>query len=791
MTHVSPTSPSAGLYSRVRNLARRPQKVIETTRWLFGLLTLLSLLFVLPVPLSEARGVESLLVVGSAVYLAGSWTVGYLRRRVSLAMDVADALAILAFALASPRPIVVLGFLYSALWFRSLYGTTKRAVIRCALYAVALGACLPLWTYMPTHDAGIDPGPLLGVLPTMFLTVVVGRHLAGSITARAQAAGRDAVHVKLGAELLSTTDVDEIRTVAWTAATAICTATSGLRVLRVTRDGDVVQVEQATGDFAYVPVSLRAVASFDSNGRQTGEWTPGRVELDAAVGVKCAWVQVALPQISGVPDDRWFLVGSPGSGNSEAVASIRNLVNQVDLALRNSEVHRELTLQATLDGLTRLANRATFNATLSAVLGRDRRGRELTVLFVDLDDFKDVNDVFGHAAGDALLREVAARLLRTTRPGDLCARLGGDEFAVLLPETGEKAAAAVAERIVLAIGAPVHFGGGVARVGASVGVATAATDTEIDRVIHHADVAMYAAKANGKAQIQVFEHGLFKVDSSRVKFERELAVAAERGQFVVHYQPVVSLLAERCTAVEALVRWQHPTQGLLPPETFVPAAERSGAIVDIGAWVLRRACEDVVEWQTAHPSAPLAVHVNVSAVQLDDDQFIDIVTGCLEEFGLAADKLVLEITETAVIASVAAIARLEALAAHGVMIAIDDFGTGYSSLTTLRSLPVGIVKIDKSFIAGITANSEDRAVTEAVITMASHLGLQTIAEGVERPEQQALLEAIGADSAQGFLYMMPAPAEAFGVWLSRHLANLPRSAPESHVVVPFIPRQIA
>jgi predicted signal transduction protein with EAL and GGDEF domain len=343
----------------------------------------------------------------------------------------------------------------------------------------------------------------------------------------------------------------------------------------------------------------------------------------------------------------------------------------------------------------------------------------------------------------------------------------------------------------VAVGATVQIGGAVARVGASVGVATATSETGLEQLVHCADVAMYAAKAKGKGRIQVFEPGLLQVDSSQVVFERELALSAPHDELLVHYQPVLSLSGGRCTAVEALVRWQHPRRGLLYPDSFIEAAERIGVIGDIGAFVLRRACADAMLWRDAHPDNPLAIHVNVSGLQLDDAGFTDSVTRCLSDFSLPPDQLVLEVTETMVISSPVAIDRLNSLAAHGVRIAIDDFGTGYSALTTLRSLPAQIVKIDKSFVAGCTKNPQDRAVIEAVVKMATQMGMRTIAEGVETFEQQRFLEGIGADAAQGFLYLRPTTAEGLGAWLGTHLASRSRNRPTHDVVIPFTPRHTA
>jgi len=782
----------SGLSARAWVRVRRPGEIYEATRWLFGVLALACLLLTLPAPLAAGNGPRLAVALASAVVLGLSWGTGYIRRSAPLVMDLVDASAMLAFALACPDPVAAFALVFPALWFRSLYGSGLRAVLRCGLYAGAIGASLPLWPYALGHTGSMAIGPIVGVIPTMFLTVIVGRHLAGSLRAREQAARLDAVHVWVGSELLGVTDAVEIRRIAWVAIARICAAMPGLRVVKVVTDGAALRVDGATDGFAGVPATLPAdVLSVRGGDGGTGRHTVQRhVELDAAAGTACAWGCVPLPDVHDHSGRAWLLLGSPRTVPAEAVITLGALANQVTLALCNSQVHQELTVQATLDSLTGLVNRASFNAALSATLD-DAPTQNTTVLFVDLDDFKDVNDGFGHQAGDQLLQEVAARLRRVTRPGDLCARIGGDEFAILLRDTGGEAAAEVAQRIVQAVAAPAHLDGAVVHVGASVGVATTTSATDLEQLIHCADVAMYAAKAQGKARIQVFEPGLLQGDPSQVAFERELAAAAQNGELVVHYQPILSLPDGRCTAAEALVRWQHPERGLLYPDAFIEVAERIGAIGDIGAHVLRRACGDAATWRDAHPSSPLAIHVNVSALQLDDEGFTDSVTQCLNDFALPPDQLVLEFTETVMISSQAAIDRLNTLAAHGVTIAIDDFGTGYAALTTLRSLPVQIVKIDKSFIAGSTVNPEDRAVTEAIVTMATQMGMRTIAEGVERLDQQRFLESIGADAVQGYLYLRPTTARDFSTWLGAHLASLSPATPTDAIVIPFTPRHTA
>ena len=780
------------LLALVRARVRRPEGFAEGTRWLFVMLVLVSLVLALPAPLSVAHGTMWLVGVASAVVLGLSVCAGYLRRSAPLVMDLVDAVALLAFALASPEPTAVFSVVFAALWFRSLYGSSLRAVLRCSLYAGAIGVSLPLWPYVPGHTGGMAVGPLVGVFPTMFLTVVVARHLAASVQAREQAARLDKVHMSVGSELLGVTEAVEIRQIAWVAYGGICAAVPGLRVLKVIREGAALRVVGATGEFTGVPATLPAtvLSVFDGDGGTGSPTIQGHTELDDAVGVSCAWVCLSLPELHQDHGRAWLILGSPRSVSVEAVVAVESLANQVTLALRSSEVHQELTAQATLDSLTGLANQMSFNGAVSKAVDAAGAG-ETTVLLFDLDNFKDVNDVFGHSAGDNLLRMVAARLREVTRPQDLCARLGGDEFAVLLCDTSSEAAAKVAQRIVESVAVPMQVGGGEAYLGASVGIVTANGVIDLEQLIHHADVAMYAAKAHGKGRIQIFDAGLLRVDPAEVSFERQLSVAARNGELVVRYQPVLSLPDLRCMAVEVLVRWQHPQRGLLYPADFIGVAERTGAIRSIGAHVLRRACADAATWRDAHPSAPLAIHVNISAQQLDDEHLIDSVLDCLRNFNMPAQQLVLEFTAAVAGSSPAAIRQLNALAAHGIVIAIDDFGTGYKALTTLRSLPVQIVKIDKSFVVGSTENAEDLAVTEAVITMAKRMGLQTIAEGVETLNQQRLLERIGADGVQGYLYLRPTNAENFGTWLSANLAEPTAIAPGTAAVIPFRARTSA
>ncbi|HEU0102858.1 MAG TPA: bifunctional diguanylate cyclase/phosphodiesterase [Mycobacteriales bacterium] len=796
---------------------RRPAEIVEATRWIFCLLTVTSLALALAAPLATASPGMRLAAVLAAAVLCCSLLLGYRRRRGGLASDVVDSLAMLVLTLAAPVPAAVLSLVFAAIWFRTLYGTTRQALVRCALYATVMLASIPLLAFVPDdgHDASVDIGPIAGSVPTMFLTVLVARHLARTVGDRRAAAQRDEAHVRLGSDLLRAADATQLQRVAWEAAAAIGAATPGLRLLKVVEDAAGVVVVEAAGAFATVPVALPAdvVPTGDEphDSVLTGEPAPptgpaGAAALAAAVGDPCAWTSVPCPVLRDAPRG-WLLVGCPRAVPAEALVSLRSLVNQVALAVRNVEVQQDLTVQATVDGLTGLVNRTCFTAALRSALTREA-AVPVTVLLVDLDDFKDVNDLLGHAAGDDLLRQAAARLRAAVRPQDLCARLGGDEFGVLLGgDAGESAAARVGQRIVRAIAAPMQLDGArdpgsagsagspgspgstVVQVGASVGVATAAAADGPEELVHRADVAMYAAKAAGKGRSQVFEPRLLQQRPAARSFDSELAAAAGNGELVVHYQPILSLADGRCTAVEALVRWQHPQRGLLPPGDFIEAAERTGAIYDIGAVVLRQACSEAARWRAAHPDAAPAVHVNVSPAQLDE-VFTAQVTACLREFSMPPKLLVLEVTETLLLSSRAAVDQLDALAARGVTIAIDDFGTGYSALTTLRVLPVQVVKIDRSFVAGSPHHPHDRAVTEAVVHMAGQLGLSTVAEGVETVEQERFLASIGTDAVQGYRYLRPVPAAELTAWLAANVAE-PARVRAGGVVVPLAARRNA
>jgi diguanylate cyclase (GGDEF)-like protein len=751
------------LLPRPAELLRRPTDFVERIRWLFALSALFALVLT-PVPVlvsGDRNGWTLTLAIGSAAGLATAWLHRYRTRRVPRLLDATDALCLLLFALACPQPAIAFGVLVPALWFRSVYGDdTRRIAVYSTGMCLAISLAVPLWGVVPGQASWTSAAPVLGTLPVMMITTAVARHLALSVFERNHDLERDAALAALGSRLIGVTDRHQVIAASWVTAEAICRATPGLRATVVYDDGtDTLRVSGWAGDFISRPTTLRRDVLPAGEVGKEPVVISAPADLALASGVSSEWVCVALPDTP----DGYMLLGAPSGVPREGIVATRSMLGQVALALRTCDAHEELRAQALTDGLTGLANRAAFSAAMAEALKSSEN--ESWVLFLDLDDFKVVNDTLGHLAGDRLLSRLGALLTTTLRATDLCARLGGDEFAVLLRNATESDALRIGRRIVELVSAPVQLAEGLARIGASIGVAPVCVGSSETLVVHQADVAMYAAKSAGKNQVQFFHPGLLQLDD-RSAAETELRAAVEGGELVLAYQPVLSAADGRCTAVEALVRWNHPDRGLLGPDAFLELAEETGVIIALGEQVLRSACHDAAAWND--PSALIAVHVNASPTQLAHPHFLDLVRESLADVDLAPQRLVIEVTESTVLDSATVSATLEELTRMGVGIALDDFGTGYSALTTLRSLPIDIVKIDKSFVAGALTHPADQAVVEAILQMAQRLGLHTVAEGVESVEQQAFLAAAGITALQGFLYLRPAPVAEFTTWLAEN-----------------------
>ncbi len=431
------------------------------------------------------------------------------------------------------------------------------------------------------------------------------------------------------------------------------------------------------------------------------------------------------------------------------------------------KLETQLRTMALHDPLTGLGNRLLFVDRLEHALARHAREcAPVAVAFLDVDDFKSINDTLGHHAGDLLLREVGARLQRCLRSGDTVARFGGDEFAILLEDCDRELAEATARRIVTDLERPIEVLGRPLHSRVSVGIAVRDNVESSDELLARADAAMYEAKNQGKSRYAVYEPDLGRRVVERSGMRTDLEWAVQRGELAVEYQPVVALDDASVRGFEALVRWDHPTRGRLAPDRFIALAEESGAITALGGWVLERACRQGASWRRT-TGRPLTIAVNVSARQLRDPDLLHVVARALERADLEPEALVLEITESATVSDSEHVGvNLKALERLGVKLAVDDFGTGYSSLSYLRRFALDQLKIDRSFTAGINKSTSDRAIVATVIGLAHALGIEVVAEGVETEAQRDCLASLECDMAQGFIWTPPRPAEDLSEWLA-------------------------
>ena len=441
-----------------------------------------------------------------------------------------------------------------------------------------------------------------------------------------------------------------------------------------------------------------------------------------------------------------------------------------DVTDRNRLVN-ELAHQAFHDSLTGLANRALLSDRLEHALARSRRlAATVAVLFCDLDGFKMVNDTLGHDAGDDLLVEVARRLAGNLRDGDTAARLGGDEFAIVLDETTTDDTIALAQRVLEVLREPFVVNERDVFVPASIGIADNGTDVlDADELLCRADIAMYAAKSRGRNRMEVFEPTMQTELAARHELHGDLRHALLRGELVVHYQPLLDLETQTIESFEALVRWNHPSRGLVGPDVFIPIAEETGLIVEIGRWVVREACRETMAWRALPGAQDLCIGVNVSSHQLYDDEFVDDIRAALDDSGLAPTGLILELTESTLLSDTTLVQeRLDELTRLGIRIALDDFGTGYSSLAYLRSFPIDFLKIDQSFVNELSRESDDQGLimVRSIISIGHNLNLGVIAEGIEQTNQLDELRKAGCNTGQGYLFARPVPPDQIPELLS-------------------------
>jgi diguanylate cyclase (GGDEF)-like protein/PAS domain S-box-containing protein len=551
----------------------------------------------------------------------------------------------------------------------------------------------------------------------------------------------------------------------------------------VQNSSDVVAVLDASGAILYESDALRRVLGHDPASRlghrfvddvhpEDREWF---VNLAASLATSTG-EQAAEFRLRHA-DGSWHWVDTIGL-NLLADPAVGGIVLNFRDVTERKRLEDQLQHEAFHDPLTGLANRALFADRVTHALARSARHPhdQLAVLFLDLDDFKVVNDSLGHAAGDELLTAVAERIRACLRRQDTPARLGGDEFGILIEETDAEAAGEVAERILSALRQPFALDSRQLFAQASIGIALgsgnrAAGDGETaEELLRNADAAMYTAKSRGKGRSEFYEVRMHASALKRLELRERMEASLAAGEFVVHYQPLVELVSGDIAGVEALVRWRQPDGRLALPAEFIPLAEETGLIVPLGTWVLEESCRQAAEWRSAGQGGGLSMAVNVSSRQLQDPEFTTLVARTLAKAGLPASGLVLELTESALLdegeATSAAIASLQAL---GVRISLDDFGTGYSSLSHLRRFPIDVLKIDRSFVDGIDGGEPgERALVRSIIRLAHSLKLETVAEGIERQEQLAPLRALGVRHGQGFLFAKPMEAAAIARLLRDH-----------------------
>jgi diguanylate cyclase (GGDEF)-like protein len=540
----------------------------------------------------------------------------------------------------------------------------------------------------------------------------------------------------------------------------------------------IVVVPQVLLDSALQGHPGVAVALHDTSGSKVLAFTAGRASHGA--------VRMSINLQNGSTAETYAVIGSAGvfaNGNSRALlvggillSAVMFLLALVLLtgrwrALRLvSEKTEQLSFQAMHDTLTGLPNRALVLDRAEQMLARARRqDTPIATMFIDVDGFKHVNDTFGHAAGDQFLQIIAARLSSVVRETDTVGRLGGDEFVVLVEgETMSAGAELVAERLLTVLRQPVEFDGALGRpqsCSVSIGVAVGQRSTA-DELLRDADLAMYQAKQAGKDRYVLFDESMQTDSADRIELDTDLRDALANDQLYLLYQPTFDLQTQAVTGVEALIRWAHPDRGVVAPDVFIPLAEENAMIIPIGRWVLEQACQQAAAWHaTGHT---IGMSVNVSARQLEHDEFVAEVRDALADNGLPPHALTLEITETVLMRDATAAAiRLRALKALGVRIAIDDFGTGYSSLAYLRQFPVDALKIDRSFITGISSSHEASALMHTLIQLGKTLGLETLGEGIEEHAQLEQLKHGECDSGQGFLFARPLDVDAVTRFLDR------------------------
>ncbi|MEU4242677.1 EAL domain-containing protein [Actinoplanes sp. NPDC026619] len=639
------------------------------------------------------------------------------------------------FLFCLPDPDAELLFPTGAVMITVAAATTLGSRVGVGLGVAALAGFVAILFTQPSVDVALSTSIAAVLAAIAGLCVLTANNRRHHLRQRRAAERRSAALMENGSDAVLAFDQGEIRYV----------SSSIGRVLG--RDADTLTIADLA-DMTH-PDDLERVTGFLAGLRAGGIGATGTLE-SRTQHQNGTWMDTEVTGTNHLDDPDIQAI----------ILSVRDVSTQK--ALR-----AELIRQAFEDAVTGLPNRALLlDRVVTAVRRHARTAGRVSLLLIDLDDFKKINDTLGHMAGDEFLRVVAQRMAAAVRPSDTLARLGGDEFAVFVEELDDLGLHTLAERLLAEIKLPVRIGTSDLIGTASIGIATlkSTQDAGVDAandLMRDADLAMYAAKVAGRDRIAVFDPSMYmaavKEADDRVELERGLA----ENEFVVNYQPIVDLPSGLVTGVEALARWQHPTRGLVSPDAFIPQAERTGLIVPLGAHILRVACLEVASWHRDIPGAEsVRVSINLSARQFQEPDLVDTVRDALADSGIRPHLVVLEITESLLMKDVdATVVTLNELRDLGVQIAVDDFGTGYSSLSYLRRFPIDILKIDKAFIDGIMHDSEDATLAEAVVGLGKALRMSTVAEGIEHAGQQEMLTELGVTYGQGYLFARPGSAD--------------------------------